>query len=417
MNRSDKISYYVLLGITFFGYMGISIPYLLFPMIFSSESCALIPAGFESYRSVILGITLAMFPFGTFLGSPILGGLSDDWGRKKILTTSLWITALSTGLCAYALFSNNILILIFGRFCAGFMDGTISIARAYLADRTDLDKQHSFGKLNAAASIGYFVGPALGVTLSKVPFSENYQLSMPFAFMTVLYIILSASAQVYIKDAKIPEKKERSSILERINVIKKIAYYMRTKTIGSLLLVYCFHMLALDMFFEFGPLYQATVCKLSSTDLVILNCILSTAVACTSGFMVKRLHRFSSVYNQLRFGLALICSNYLLFSISQSIIVFGVVYLTFGFCIGLINTNTTVLLSDTADSSIQGEVLGVQLSIRVLGDTIICLVGGLIYAISPYLLFVGSILLSALAGYILTTRKALISSTTPQASQ
>jgi len=82
--RSDRKQFWVILVIVFLGFIGISMPYLIFPALFLNPAYSFLPTTWgDSSRALFLGITLAAYPLGQFFGSPILGSLSDEYGRKK----------------------------------------------------------------------------------------------------------------------------------------------------------------------------------------------------------------------------------------------------------------------------------------------------------------------------------------------
>src|SRR5438128_297696 len=120
-----------LIAVIFLGFLGISLPYLVFPALFLLQEYAIVPADWnEGLRGIFLGITLAAYPLGQFLGSPILGSLSDDYGPKGVLSWSLAIGAVFSLLCALAIMIHSVALLIASRFFMGFLQGNIAIARA-----------------------------------------------------------------------------------------------------------------------------------------------------------------------------------------------------------------------------------------------------------------------------------------------
>src|SRR3990167_8485420 len=163
----------VLLFIVFFGFLGASLPYVIFaPLFLHPQQIGFISSALSfSTRSLFLGITLAAYPFGQFLGSPILGALSDQLGRKKLLLQSM----LGTGCCyifsALSIHYGLIWILIFSRFFTGFLEGNLAIAQASISDVAS-NKHKGFGALTAMASLGYVFGPLLGGILSNSHWSS-----------------------------------------------------------------------------------------------------------------------------------------------------------------------------------------------------------------------------------------------------
>ena len=85
-------------------------------------------------RSLVLGALLAVYPLGQFLGSPVLGALSDRYGRRPILIGSLAATtALYAGIAA-ALEVKKLLLLMLVSFLTGLSEANVVIAQGAIAD-------------------------------------------------------------------------------------------------------------------------------------------------------------------------------------------------------------------------------------------------------------------------------------------
>ncbi len=113
--------------------------------------------------------TYAVFEF---LFAPIMGGLSDKFGRKPILVGSLFGFFLDYLLLAFA---PNILWLFIGRTIAGMLGASYSVGTAYIADISNSEnKARNFGLIGAAFGLGFIIGPVIGGVLgeygSRVPF-------------------------------------------------------------------------------------------------------------------------------------------------------------------------------------------------------------------------------------------------------
>jgi len=107
-----------------------------------------------------IGFLLASYSLAQMLAAPLLGRLSDRYGRKPVLIFSKLGTAL-----AYLLFalSKTYLLILISRLIDGFTGGNISVARAYAADVSEKDKQHQgMAIIGIAFGTGFILGPALG---------------------------------------------------------------------------------------------------------------------------------------------------------------------------------------------------------------------------------------------------------------
>ena len=125
----------------------------------------------DEQTSAFLLVTLA-FGVANFIGSPILGALSDRHGRRPVLLVgfaglglSFFVTAMATALW----------MLVAVRLFSGAMQANIAIANAYVADITPAeDRARRFGQLGAMFGVGFILGPVIGGWLG------HYDIHCPF---------------------------------------------------------------------------------------------------------------------------------------------------------------------------------------------------------------------------------------------
>jgi MFS transporter, DHA1 family, tetracycline resistance protein len=385
--QQQKKQFLVILLIVFFGFVGISLPYLIFPSLFLNHDFAIIPPSWnDSSRAIFLGITLAAYPLGQFIGSPILGSLSDDFGRKKLLCASLVIAAACNALAGLAITREHLGLLIASRFITGLMEGNVAIARAMASDLTSISKHNSFGKINAAASIAFLVGPLLGGMMTDKDLFQNLTASSPFYLTAYLYLFLSLISFAVLQSDTPKKEIQTKSFLERINIFKRLTQLFLNKQLRALLIVSTFFTLAVDIFYEFGPVYLTVKWSVSPSELVVFNGVLCLALVIGNGWFPSLIssrfaHKWPIICSIMAFAVFLIgmvvvntpFSMMLLFSLS-------------GFAIGIGVTLLTVNISDAVNETIQGEVMGIQQSLRFLGDAVICLFGGIFLIISSKLI-------------------------------
>jgi DHA1 family tetracycline resistance protein-like MFS transporter len=126
----------------------------------------LLPYYVESFGAgpITIGLLTASYSLFQLLSAPILGELSDKFGRRPVLLFSIGGTALSFGLLGLA---NSIPLLFLSRIIDGASGGNISTAQAYIADITSKENRtQGMGMMMAAFSLGMILGPAVGGLLS-----------------------------------------------------------------------------------------------------------------------------------------------------------------------------------------------------------------------------------------------------------
>ncbi len=118
---------------------------------------------------IVIGLLFASFSLSQLIASPLLGGLSDRWGRRPVLIFSLFGTVVSFVMLAMA---HSLALLFAARIVDGLSGGNITTARAYIADiSTPENRARSFGVLGAAFGLGFIVGPALGAAFSHISYT------------------------------------------------------------------------------------------------------------------------------------------------------------------------------------------------------------------------------------------------------
>ena len=135
-----------------------------------------------------IGLLAATYSFFQFIAAPILGKLSDKYGRKKLLI----ISQIGSGIGFLLLgFANSLTLLFISRIIDGITGGNISIAQAYVADITDKEnRSKGMGIVGAAFGLGFIVGPAMGGLLSKYSFSLPAFVATGMALLTALATFL-----------------------------------------------------------------------------------------------------------------------------------------------------------------------------------------------------------------------------------
>ena len=179
MNRSPLIVIFTTVFIDLVGF-GIVIPVLPF----YAEGTA-----FNATPRTV-GLLFASYSIMQLIFSPILGSLSDKYGRRPVLLLSIIGTGIGFLILGLA---NTLLLLFIGRILDGITGGNISTAQAYIADITTKENRaKGMGLIGAAFGLGFIFGPAIGGILSRwgihVPFF--FAAAMCFANAVLLYFRL-----------------------------------------------------------------------------------------------------------------------------------------------------------------------------------------------------------------------------------
>lgn len=121
---------------------------------------------------VIIGLMFSSFSLAQFVATPLLGRLSDEYGRRRIILFSLAGNAISMIVFAIGVQKSLLWILFVSRLFAGATAGNLSACQAAIADVTDRkERAAAMGRLGAGIGLGLIVGPLLGAVLGKIPWA------------------------------------------------------------------------------------------------------------------------------------------------------------------------------------------------------------------------------------------------------
>ncbi|SHH03806.1 MFS transporter [Streptoalloteichus hindustanus] len=127
-----------------------------------------------------VGLLLTAYSAAQLVSTPVLGALSDRYGRRPLLLLSLFGSTVSLALAGLA---DTLPLLLLTRLLAGLFGGSISVAQAYVADVVPEEgRTRALGLLGAAIGMGFVLGPALGAALA------------PFGFATATFAAAALAA-------------------------------------------------------------------------------------------------------------------------------------------------------------------------------------------------------------------------------
>jgi MFS transporter, DHA1 family, tetracycline resistance protein len=138
-------------------------------------------------RTILLGVVLALYPLAQFLAAPVIGGLSDRFGRRRTLLVSLSASTCCYALIAVAVARRNLALLIVGCLLAGLSEANIAVAQSAIADVAPTSQRNRlFGYVYLSSSLAYVVGPLVGGRLADQSLVSWFDYATPFWATVVL---------------------------------------------------------------------------------------------------------------------------------------------------------------------------------------------------------------------------------------
>ena len=139
-----------------------------------------------------IGLLFAAYPLCQLVSGPILGRLSDRYGRRPLLIVSQAGTAISFVILGL---SHNFTLMLLARMLDGASGGNILVAQAYVADVTKPENRaRGLGLIGMAFGLGFVLGPLMGGLLLDLPVARSWQLRLPFlvaaGFSTVAWVLV-----------------------------------------------------------------------------------------------------------------------------------------------------------------------------------------------------------------------------------
>lgn len=208
----------------FIDVMGIGIIIPVLPkLIISMEHCTIEEA------TLIGGYMMFIYSFMQFFFSPLLGALSDRFGRRPVLLISLFgfgIDYLFLG------FAGSIALLFIGRLIAGITGASFTVAGAYIADISPPEKRaQNFGIIGAAFGLGFIAGPALGAAIAQ--FGER----VPFFAAAGLSLINWLYGFFVLPESLKPENRRKFE-WKRANPIGALFHLVKHPTVAKIAVVF-----------------------------------------------------------------------------------------------------------------------------------------------------------------------------------
>lgn len=311
-----------------------------------------------SQAAITGGLLTATYGVMQFLFAPIIGGLSDQYGRRPLLLAAL----LGFGLdYLIIVFAPNIEWFFLARVIAGICGSSVTVANAYIADISkDTDRAKNFGMIGAAFGLGFVVGPSMGGLLgelgTKVPFIAAACLS----FLNLLY------GYFVIPESLKPEDRRKFS-WKRANPFGTLKQVFNYKLIVGLVISLFFIYIAANATHANWPYFTTEKfgwgAKEIGLSLTFVGVMISIVQGGVVGPVVKKIGEVNAVYAGFMFN---IFGLSLLGIVPEAWMLYAVIVpYAFG---GLAGPSLQSLMTAQVPKNAQGELQGGLTSLMTVSN-------------------------------------------------
>ncbi len=348
--------------------------------------------------STALGVLVASFALMQFIFSPILGRLSDSFGRRPVLLLSILTSVVSFFLFALA---NSYFVLLLSRIIAGLAT-EIGVAQAYITDVTsEKERTKWMGRMGAAQGAGFIIGPALGGFLSVYGFSAAGFAAAALALLNLIF------AFFFLPESKTPQKDVESKA--SISRFRGIISIFSKPMMSSLLAILFIMGLAFAAFPVIMPLLAISVFGLSSSTMSFFFIYIGLVQIVFQGFIVGKLASRIGDEKLIPLGAILMTVGVFFMAVFPIYHIFIVLTTIMMIGIGILGTAIPSVISKRTSQSERGSTFGVTQSISSIARIPGPLIGGFLFEFvgfgAPFFLSAFMLAIAAILGIRLILKK------------
>ena len=313
-----------------------------------------------------IGIAIALYSFVQFLFNPILGKMSDKYGRKPVIVVCLFLNAM--GYIVFS-FTHSYILLLTSRVIAGIGGSSIGVAQAYIADVTTREnRSKGMGLIGAAFGLGFVFGPLIGGLLSEFGYAVTGYAAAGFSLLAFILTIF------YLPESL---KKDQNIDQTQNQIRRKIFDFAAMKKIlqkpDLAVLILLFFILTFSFANIYGTFALLGLKVYGFTDMQngYMFGIVGLTSAIVQGGLIGRINKIMSKKLILMIGSLIIMVALAMIPYAGSFLGLAIVSVVLSYGTGTFQPTVLSLISEVTSESEQGITLGINQSLssfaRVLG--------------------------------------------------
>ncbi len=352
--------------------IGMIIPIIPILLTDSSSPEFLLQGYSISEQYLVSGALTALFGIMLFFAAPLLGELSDVYGRKRLLTLGVGVLAFSQFLFGFGIEIGSLTLLFVSRAIAGLAGANFSIAQASIADISEPhERAKNFGLIGAAFGIGFILGPVLGGFIATAAHSA----SAPFWFSGMIGMI-----NVLLVTFFLPETRKVSAIVrQRFHLFKGISNIRAAFRDHDARPVYFANFLFISGFAFFTSFIGILLVNRfgqSESQIGTFFGFVGIWIVITQGFILRVLSKRYSERSILRVTLIFLAVTIACYPFVPSVFWLFALVPFLSIPNGLSMANMTALISKSVSPDKQGAALGINGSLGALSQGCVPLLAG-----------------------------------------
>jgi MFS family permease len=370
--------------VVFAGFVGYSLMIAIFtPLLLRADGGMLPRDDSLAVRTIVLGIVLALYPLAQFLAAPVIGGLSDRFGRRPTLLVSL---AASTGcyaVIAVAVQSRSLALLMAGCLLAGLAEANIAVAQSAIADVAPANQRSRlFGYVYLSSSLAYVVGPLAGGRLADRGLVSWFDYATPFwATLVLLACVLAVTAALF-RETATPGG---GGDVRLSRALMSLADAFRPNPLRRLYLANFLLYLAVFGFFRAYPMYLVDRFHMTVSRESLFVAWVAVPIVVANAGVVSWLARRMTPLRTLTLGSGALAIAIATIVIPQTEGPLWVTLAATALVIAICLPAAATIISQASPADQQGSALGSNQSLQVGAEAAAGLGGGLLAAITDVL--------------------------------